>query len=204
MAPMTIPSPAYDLRRAVRRTLWILFGGFCLAACSYVALFLVLSLTHPGGLGLLNPLPTNWDQWRFFFGALAVAMVYASFRLRMSRLDPARLVRRARERAEARGRETPSRTNGSQAEAREARLLQDLVGQWITGHVMVWSLAEVPAILGVILLVLSGDGRYFLGMVAVSAIALFAHRPRDGRWAEILADYHGAGDRAGESGTAQG
>ena len=174
-----IPEPVQDLGRVVVRTLRILFAGFCLAPAGYLALYFILGGTRVSSSALGKG--PEWDQWRFFFMAAGLASLYASYRVRMVRLDPERIVRWARARLAhqaSAGKDSPL-----------PRVLQDLVGRIALDHVILWALVEIPSILGVIDWLITGDSRYFFGLVGLSILGLLIHRPRASRVAAILESF---------------
>jgi hypothetical protein len=159
--------PLAEITRIVTRTLWILFGGFCLAPVGYLVVLLALNPSADEGFaGLAGGVPGHWDQWQFFFAVAGIVCIYASFRLRRFLLNPARLLERARRGTAA--------TSGPLA---HPEMIQELIGRVTLGHVLIWALVEIPSVLGVIDRLISGDSRFFLGLIALTFIGLYAQRP---------------------------
>jgi len=190
MNGIPLPEAARQLSGIVVRTLWVLFAGFCLAPVVYLGLYFLVASGDPGRLGVAGETPAQWDQWRFLFGIAGIAALYVSFRLRAARLDPRRFGRRARKMLERlasaggdnQGADAQSAQQSDMDRAQRLnQAFQDLVGQMATDHVLLWALVEVPDILGLVDWLVSGQNRYLFGLIAISCLGLFAHRPRRGR-----------------------
>jgi hypothetical protein len=66
------------------------------------------------------------------------------------------------------------------------------MGRMVSGHVILWCLAEVPALLGAVERIVSGQTRFFAALLVLSAIGLILHRPSRERVAATLAPLRGA------------
>jgi len=175
------PDPIAEMVRIVTRTLWILFAGFAFAVIAYFVLFL-LTRSGESTLEALRQVdrPAHWEQWQFFFVALGLAAVYVSRRLRGRLLGVERIRRTAQRSARA-------ATAGSAARGEAlGRVFQDVVARIIVGHVILWGLVEIPAVLGVVDRMVSGEARYFLVLILLTAFGLYLHRPSPARIAGLL------------------
>ncbi|MFH1143215.1 MAG: hypothetical protein V1774_01565 [Candidatus Eisenbacteria bacterium] len=189
MSERSLAPAGRDLGRAIVRTLWVLFAGFCLAPLSYLVLFFVLDRHRiTPGTGA-RPLPADWEQWRFLFGVIGMATLYISYRLRSVRLDPERVRRRLREKLGGPlqpGNPGTPPVRGISESARLSRSIQDLVGRIAADHVILWALVELPSLLGVADYLLTGESRAFFGLLALTCIGLFFNRPNPARVAAIF------------------
>lgn len=169
--------PLADITRAVTRTLWILFAGFAFAVLSYLVLFVVTS--GPTGRLALGSSPAGPAYWRtvqIVFLVAGIAALYGSFRLRAWLLDPVRLARRVAD----------PRPSGAPPGSDPAGAAQELIGRIVFGHVLLWGLLEVPALLGVVDRIVGRESWGFVALITMSAIGLALHRPCPRRVAEIL------------------
>ena len=202
------PDPVGTLVRLMLRTLWMLYAGFWFSLVLYALVLLVLpTLMGDGPLGgprgVVRQLPDNWDQWQFFFAAAGVVALYISYRLRLWLLNPQRVRRGASniyELAETLQPGGSSPEEGPGVDRTESavspevppgaenlgRAVQDLLGRTAMGYVVLWALVEIPAVLGVVDSLISGDLRLFVGLGILAAIGLYIHRPSRDRIAEIL------------------
>ena len=148
----------------VMRTLRILYIAFWVSLIVYaLVLLVILPLTRtegPAGAAL----PANWPQWQLFFGIAGITLLYLSQRLRGALIDPKRIQKRI---LPASGAEAPSAMNA----------LTQGMARIVSGHVFLWCLVEVPALLGVIDRLMSGEVRYLAALCAMSAAGLVLHRP---------------------------
>lgn len=190
-----ISDPADALKRLTLRTLWMLYAGFWIAILLYLVVLIALPQIAGGdsaaGFGA-GTRPANWEQWQFFLVALGLASVYLSYRLRPFLLDP-RAIRRGAaniyELAAQYDSKTESATGGDRLESRQiSRAIQDILGRTVGRFVILWILVEVPAIVGVIDRMLSGEIRLFLGMLVLSAIGLVLQRPAADRLGNLLGE----------------
>jgi hypothetical protein len=55
--------------------------------------------------------------------------------------------------------------------------LTQVMGRIVSGHVILWCLVEVPALLGALDRLRSGEIRYFGALMGMSAMGLYLHRP---------------------------
>ena len=168
MDMISSPRAAGELRDMMMRTLWTLFAAFCLALVGYLALFLFAG--SRGGMMTAEALKT-WEQWRLLFGIGGLTALYVSLRVRGVRLAPKRFARAARK---ALARATAQTDNpGATHQAYER-----LIGRITMDHVLLWGIVEIPAILGIVDWVVSGSSRQLLALIGMSALGLFANRPR--------------------------
>jgi hypothetical protein len=72
-----------------------------------------------------------------------------------------------------------------------SRAVQHLFGRIILIHILLWAIAEVPVLLGLVDQFVSGDTKFFAGMFLLSALALAIRRPSGARLQEILAPLRG-------------
>lgn len=167
--PTPLPhDPLAEMRGIVMRTLWLLFAGFAFAVLVYLVLFLLTSIGESGrGLAGASSDPLYWSQWQLVFLVAGIVTLYASYRMRTILLDPARLSRKV-------------------ANAQRAGAAQELVGRIVLGHVLIWGLLEVPALLGIVDRIVSHSSRHFIALITMSAIGMALHRPNAGRVDEIL------------------
>ncbi|MBM3316859.1 MAG: hypothetical protein FJY75_03305 [Candidatus Eisenbacteria bacterium] len=184
--------PLAEISRAVDRTLWILYAGFAFAVLVYLVLFLLMSVPGAGGPSAGGSDPeAPWPAWRYAFLAAGIASLYASFRLRPALLDPRRLARRV-ERSDAASLRAESAAGGPGGAPPgrwahdRAAAAREFVSRVILGHVLLWGILEIPALLGVVDRILGGETGVFIALIAMSAIGLAAHRPDSARTAEIL------------------
>ncbi|MCK4412354.1 MAG: hypothetical protein KAY32_02300 [Candidatus Eisenbacteria sp.] len=165
-----LQDPVAEIVRIVIRTLWILFAGFCLAPAAYLLVLLAIAPGEGAGMqGLAGEAPAQWDQWQFLFAATGIVCIYASFRLRRYVLNPTSLRDRALQSVE---KEAAARGGGALPQ-----MIQGLIGRLALGHVLLWALVEIPAILGVVDRFVSGETRFFVGLVILTGIGLYAQRP---------------------------
>jgi hypothetical protein len=169
-----------QMTRVVTRTLWILYAGFAFAILAYLVIFLLTSAwDNRLGTSASRQLPMYWDQWQMVFLLAGVVALYASWRLRTTLLDPKRLARKAAQLQAA----FAQSQDGSAAAAGAA---QELVGRIIFAHVIIWGVLEIPALLGIVDRIVSGQARCFVALVAISAIGLALQKPNPGRVAAAL------------------
>ncbi len=168
MDMISSPHAAGELRDLVMRTLWTLFAAFCLALVGYLALYF-FSGSH-GGMMTPESL-ASWEQWRLLFGIGGLTALYVSLRIRGVRLAPKRFAQAARKAlARAAGQpQNPAATN---------QAYERLIGRITMDHVLLWSIVEIPAILGIVDWMVSGSSRQLFALIGMSALGLFAHRPR--------------------------
>jgi hypothetical protein len=175
--------PVQGLIRIMQRTLWMLYAGFWFSIILYavvlIALPAITGSAAPGSDRIVRELPANWGQWQFLFGVIGVVSLYVSLRLRHGLLSPERIRRGA------------SNIYGLAAALDEGtdtltRALQDLLGRLTMRYVILWMIVEIPAILGVVDRLISGNLRVFVGLALLSAMGLFIHRPSRNRTAEVL------------------
>lgn len=182
-------NPLETLIRLMLRTMRMLYGGFWISLLLYAGVLLALPAvmeTPAGGFGAARVSAAPWEHWQFLFGAAGIVSVYLSWRLRLRLLNPRRLRRGAEslyELAERLRNDDAGRQTGSELLGRAA---EDLLGRAITAHVVLWILVEIPAILGIVDRLVSGDLRLFIGLVLVSAIGLVLQRPSRERIAEMI------------------
>jgi hypothetical protein len=190
----TLPhDPLAEMRGIVMRTLWLLFAGFAFAVLVYLVLFLLTSIGEGGrGLAGASADPLYWSQWQLVFLVAGIVTLYASYRMRMILLDPARLSRKvAGARLAAAAAAAAPESGATEADAAAARgavagAAQELVGRIVLGHVLIWGLLEVPALLGIVDRIVSHSSRHFIALIAMSAIGMAFHRPNAGRVDGIL------------------
>jgi hypothetical protein len=185
MDAQTVENPAEALTRLALRTLNMLYAGFWFALLIYLAVLFALPKL-PGGEATVrlsaSGAPRNWGQWQLFLSALALVSVYVSYRLRPALLEPQRVLRGAPDLQTLSRRyllETASASDETAAAHRAAirRALQDVFSRLISRFVILWILVEIPAILGVIDRVASGEIRLFLALTVLSAVGLLVQRP---------------------------
>jgi hypothetical protein len=190
-----VHDPLAEMRGIVMRTLWLLFAGFAFAVLVYLVLFLLTSIGESGrGLAGAATGPLYWSQWQLVFLVAGIVTLYASYRMRMILLDPARLSRKvtnARRVAASTSAEAPptgatARDAAAAASGAVAGAAQELVGRIVLGHVLIWGLLEVPALLGIVDRIVSHSSRHFIALITMSAIGMALHRPNAGRVDGIL------------------
>jgi hypothetical protein len=156
--------PIGEASDLVARTLRFIYAGFWFALAVYAILLLVV-LPLTGTVATRRPvLPRDWAQWQLFFGITGIAFLYLSQRLRDRLVGPKRVYARLR----------PGSLGGAPP---VMGALTQLMGRIVSGHVLLWCLVEVPALLGVLDRLLSGDVRYFAALLGMSALGLISHRP---------------------------
>lgn len=179
MSPETEPrDPIGQAADLVTRTLRVLYIAFWASLILYVlVLLVVLPLARAEGPAR-GPLPANWAQWQLFFAIAGIALLYLSQRLRGLLIDPQRILRRV-----------PA-TGGSERPPAMTALTQ-VMARIVSGHVFLWCIVEVPALLGVIDRLMSGEARYFGALCAMSAAGFFLHRPARDRVEATFAGLRG-------------
>ncbi len=163
-----VQRPSDALVVMVMRTLRMIYLSFwfALAAYAIVLLWLVpLAHLHVGASPAGRP--ANWTQWQFLFAVTGIAALYLSHRIRPLLLGAGRL-----------------QAGAMRLEA--DRRVPDLIGRLTMRHALLWTLVEVPAVLGVIDRLVSGELRYFLALLGTSCLGLAVHRPTRERTIEIL------------------
>jgi len=181
--------PVTDLVRIMMRTLTVLYISFWASIVIYTAVLLAVpsfSASSSSRSGFLQPLPENWGQWEFLLGALGVVTVYVSHRLRARLLDPERIRRGAANVYELAARLHPRDADAPSGGDDLVRAVQDLLGRTVSRYTILWVLADVPAVLGLLAAMISGSPRLFLALGLISALALFVHRPTRERLEAIL------------------
>jgi hypothetical protein len=156
---------AVDLVMRTLRVLYIAFWGSLIVYALVLLVFLPLTRTEEPARAAL---PTNWPQWQLFFGIAGIALLYLSQRLRGALIDPKQIHKRI------------LRSSGETAPSAVNALTQGMA-RIVSGHVFLWCIVEVPALLGVIDRLMSGEVRYLAVLCAMSAAGLFQHRPRRDR-----------------------
>jgi hypothetical protein len=164
-------SPEIELRDPIGqavdlvvRTLRVLYIAFWVSLVVYALVLLVVLPLTGSEAPARAALPANWPQWQLFFGITGIALLYLSQRLRGALIDPKRILRRI-----------PPGSGSDRPSAMTA--LTQVMARIVSGHVFLWCLVEVPALLGVIDRLMSGEVRYFAALCAMSAAGLALHRP---------------------------
>ncbi|MBD3237688.1 MAG: hypothetical protein GF330_13370 [Candidatus Eisenbacteria bacterium] len=187
--PQAPERPLSTLIRLMLRTAWMLYGAFWLSLGIYAVVLLALPALLDTPAFELDRAPQTaapWAHWQFLLAAVGAVSVYVSLRLRGRLLHPQRLRRGSRnlyELAEMLRRHgEESRDPGEML----GRAVQDLLGRALTAHVILWLLVEIPAILGIVDRLISGDPRLFVGLTILSAAGLVLQRPSRERFREMI------------------
>ena len=163
----------------VVRTLRILYIAFWATLAIYIVVLLVVLPLTRAGSPTPDAIPEKWTQWQLFFGIAGIALLYLSQRLRGTLIDPKSIHKRI-----------PAASGPDALPI--ATALTQVMARTVSGHVFLWCLVEVPALLGVIDRLISGELRYLAALAAMSAIGLASHRPSRNRVEETFAPLRGA------------
>jgi len=179
MSPKTeLRDPTGEAIDLVVRTLRILYAAYWVALIVYALVLLVILPAVRSAEPERVALPPNWPQWQLFFGIVGIALLYLSQRLRGALIDPKRIQQRI---LRGSGAATPVAMN----------VLTQGMARIVSGHVFLWCIVEVPALLGVIDRLMSGEVRYFAALCAMSAAGLALHRPSRDRVEAVFAGLRG-------------
>ena len=196
---MQNPTPARQFTSLISRTLWIAFAAFAFSAlvCGAIGVMASMLLSNsPTGLNAARQQPTDWGQWQFLFGMIGLVCVYLMHRLGRILLNPARFwqgagsldelgARLASQTAEG---VTPGLFSDEQRREVRTKALQHLFARIVLAHIVLWAIAEVPVILGLVArFVGGGDERLFWGMFLMTGMAMFVRRPSRSVLNNILA-----------------
>ena len=183
-------SPAEEFLSLATRLLWVLYLVFWLSIGAYVIIVFVgaayVAPSSVEGLAEVARLPAAWGTGEIILVALGIACLLAVHRLGALLLTPARLWGGARDLKEFVARQEARRKPAAGGSA-VSHAVQQLLGRIVMAHLLIWFLAEVPAIIGLIDRFLGNDHGLFLVMILISALALTVRRPSRDSLAEILA-----------------
>lgn len=210
----TLNPAAKQLLSLATRTLWALYLTFWLPIVIYAGILIAAStISTPApveGSAALQRLPQNWGEWQFLFAAAGLVCIYLTQRLGYVLLRSERFWQGARNLEELATLLDQKRINSEQGPSQEMAAnagpeggepvaadeekhhrsltgaVQRLLGKLVMAHLILWLIAEVPAVLGLIDRFLSGGHQLFLGLIILSALALAGQRPSRGRIHEIL------------------
>ncbi len=188
--------PADQLLSLSLRTLWVLYGAFCVSILIYAGIMAAFTfMTAPApeaGLPDAARLEQSWGARQFLVLVLGLAAVAIAFRLagRLQRTDrlwagTQSLNGLAATLAPGGG---PGGDQASPDQRHQAltRAVQHLLGRVVMAHLIPWLIAEVPAILGILDRFLGGDRWLWMLMILLSAVTLAAQRPSRERLRGIL------------------
>ncbi|MCK4302963.1 MAG: hypothetical protein KAY24_01855 [Candidatus Eisenbacteria sp.] len=186
-------SSAHDLAAEqfillVIRTLRLLYVAFWVSVliCAGVVTFITITVKpHTGkGLEAASQLPRDWDQWQFLFVAAGLVCVYLMYRLGHVLLRPERFWHGARNLRELAAQLDPAWSSAAKPSLTPA--VQHLFGRIVIAHAILWAVAEIPMILGLVDQFVSGSQQLMLWMTLLSALALIIRRPQRSRIQAIL------------------
>lgn len=191
---MSVPGasrpPAEEFLSLAARLLWVLYLVFWLSIGAYVVIvFVGAAYVAPSavkGLAEVLRLPTSWGAPEFILIALGIACLIAVHVLGGRMLQPTRLWGGARDLHELIAQQQARRKPGAGGNI-VSYAVQQLLGRIVMAHLLIWFLAEVPAVIGLIDRFLGSDHGLFLLMCLISALALTLQRPSRQTLAGILA-----------------
>jgi hypothetical protein len=200
-APLTAFDQLFNLVRRILTGIYLVFWA-CLAVCGALTLS-VLFMNRQVDAAAEAAQPVAWTDWQFFFVALALASIYASFRLSGILLKSERLWKGTGSLAELtavleadgsikgdQGDSTDEVTARRESKTKQQKLytraVQHLLSKVVFAHLVLWSLVEIPMVLGLVDRFWHDDWRLYTWLTVLSVAGLILRRPTKAKLRELL------------------